>query len=76
MSADYYLTSPPAGQVRYGLDNAPNRKTEMIAVGVVTTVIAATTVGLRLFTRVRIVPRTVSLDDCKSRMNVHGVPFD
>lgn len=60
-----YLASPPEGQVQYGMDNGPNRKGELIAMAVVTTVVATTTVALRLFTRITIVRGRVSPDDCK-----------
>ncbi|KAF7536434.1 hypothetical protein G7054_g4577 [Neopestalotiopsis clavispora] len=58
-----YLASPPEGQVQYGMDNGPNRKGELIAMAVVTTVVATTTVALRLFTRITIVRGRVSPDD-------------
>lgn len=60
-----YLANPPEGQVRYGMDKAPSRQGELIAVGVATTIIAATTVGLRLFVRLSIVRSRISLDDCQ-----------
>lgn len=60
-----YLGSPPPGEIRYGMDNAPTRKGQLIAMGVATTVVATITVALRLFTRISIVRGRVSPDDCK-----------
>lgn len=58
-----YLGSPPPGEIRYGMDNAPTRKGQLIAMGVATTVVATITVALRLFTRISIVRGRVSPDD-------------
>lgn len=74
MSTDYYLTDPPTGQIRYGLDHAPTLRYELIVVGVVTTLLSAITLGLRLFTRIRIVPGTISADDCKSWRTISVYP--
>ncbi|KAK9416598.1 putative Integral membrane protein [Seiridium unicorne] len=58
-----YMGSVPEGQIRYGMDDGPSRRWELIAMAVPTTFIAVATVGLRLFTRIAIVRERISIDD-------------
>lgn len=61
--SDVFLAEPPAGEVR-SLTDPPTRQAEIIAVAAATTAIAAIAVGVRFYTRVRIVGGRISLDDC------------
>ncbi|EMR66548.1 putative integral membrane protein [Eutypa lata UCREL1] len=60
--SDVFLAEPPAGEVR-SLTDPPTRQAEIIAVAAATTAIAAIAVGVRFYTRVRIVGGRISLDD-------------
>ncbi|KAK7754951.1 hypothetical protein SLS62_003035 [Diatrype stigma] len=59
---DVYLAEPPAGQVRTLID-PPTRQASILAVAAATTAIAAVAVGIRFYTRTRIVGGRISIDD-------------
>jgi hypothetical protein len=58
-----YMSEPPQGQLRQA--NPTTAHSALIATGVTTTVIAATAVALRIFTRVHVTKGGVSIDDCE-----------
>jgi hypothetical protein len=58
------MAEPPHGQLRHTID-PPNIHSELIAVGVSTTIIAFVAVVLRMFTRAHVTNNGVNLDDCK-----------
>lgn len=60
--SNVYLAEPPAGQVRTLID-PPTRQASVLAVASATTVIAAVAVGIRFYTRIRIVGGRISIDD-------------
>lgn len=69
--SDVYLSEPPAGEIR-SLINPPTRQNELLAAGISTTLIAALAVGVRFFTRVRIVGGRINIDDSKHSNNMTG----
>ncbi|RYP69772.1 hypothetical protein DL771_005881 [Monosporascus sp. 5C6A] len=60
--SDIYVGDPPPGQVR-SLTDPPTRQSEMLAVGIATTCVAAVAVCLRFYTRLRIVRESITIDD-------------
>ncbi|RYP30056.1 hypothetical protein DL767_006407 [Monosporascus sp. MG133] len=60
--SEVYLGDPPPGEVR-SLTDPPTRRSEILAVGIATTCIAAVAVCLRFYTRLRIVRESIAIDD-------------
>ncbi|KAK7936159.1 hypothetical protein PG985_001654 [Apiospora marii] len=60
--AGLYASEPPAGQERH-VSDPPNRRKEIIIVGTIALAIGVTALGLRIFTRVRILRKRIKVDD-------------
>lgn len=60
-----YAAEPPDGQTRITV-NPPFNGGGIVPVAIVSTIIALMVLGLRLFTRTRVIHRGLGWDDCKS----------
>lgn len=62
---DEYLIEPPPGEIRRFGNDRPTLAPGLIALGAVSTALAAMAVVLRLYTRTYVVKYAVSVDDCE-----------
>lgn len=63
----FYMAEPPVGEARFA---ARTVSIDMIAAGVLTTVISLLAVFLQVFTRLHVAKRSLGVDDCK--LNNYG----
>jgi len=58
------MVEPTAGQIRHYY-SPPNAHKALIATGVSTTIIAAISVAMRIFTRTSVTKNGINMDDCE-----------